>query len=137
MKFKHCSTILLFSLFVLFPFAVVEGASELVTPSVSQVNTANPLFILGNMVWNGGVLAFVGWLIRRWITNVDENFKIGRKEAEDRARGFQESLDKIEGCVTLVKVDLAGKVDKLEHDHFCYKKTQDMWAAIRSTNGNP
>jgi len=88
------------------------------------------------MAWNGGLVVLAGFLIKKWINNVDEGFKEARAQAEKRAEAFQSSLDKIEGCVGNVKVELAGKVDQKEHEHFCYEKTTAMWDAIKSAGAN-
>ena len=102
----------------------------------TQEAIMSPLFIYGNMIWNGGLIVLAGYLVKRWINNVDSGFRDARDEAEKRAEGFKKSLDSIEACVTNVKVELAQKVDQKEHEHFCYEKSQAMWDAIKSAGGN-
>ena len=107
---------------------------------MAGAETGGSIFVVWNMVWNAGIVGIAAYFIRKWITSQDQKFDNAhtdiialRTEAESRSVRLHERLDEMTACLTTVKVDIEGKVDRedcdeigrqinktiLQHEHVC------------------
>lgn len=97
-------------------------------------------FVVGNMVWNGCLVAAAAWMVKRWIHGTDKKFDDTkeditslRQEAEARGLRLHARLDELTGCITGIKIKVESKVDRddctqigrdrqqalMDHEHAC------------------
>ena len=92
-------------------------------------------FVIGNMIWNGGLVFALGWFIKRTISQSDkkadtnsEDIKANAKEARNETKEAAGILDnKIEGIYIELKT-ANGRTAKLEgaiHDQVTLCKTRN------------
>lgn len=98
------------------------------------------VFVWGNMAWNAGIVAIAAYFIKRWVNTQDKKFDdnkadlgLLRSEAEARGLRLHTRLDEMTACITGIKINVEGKVDRthcdqtgrdrhqalLDHEHAC------------------
>ena len=55
--------------------------------------------------------------------------KLG-KDAAARSADMKNQIAEVTACVNRIKVDMAGKLDREEHDNRCEEKLNDLWDRV-------
>ena len=51
-------------------------------------------FVIGNMVWNAGLVALAGFFVKRWMGDVEDGRKTNAKRIEEGTEWTRKELEK-------------------------------------------